>query len=78
MDEIEIFVNRLKKIGIEVRLVGNVPWVYLHKVNGNTVTEKLNANHGFTVAWYPVRMGSEPRLNWEYMDEIFDVIRKYR
>jgi hypothetical protein len=78
MDEIEIFVNRLKKIGIEVILVGNIPWVYLHKVNGNTVTEKLNANHGFTVAWYPVRMGSEPRLNWEYMDEIFDVIRKYR
>ena len=51
MNEIEIFVDRLKKIGIEVELVGNFPWIYLDKVNGKTVTEKLNANHGVTIGW---------------------------
>ena len=78
MDEIEVFVNRLKKIGIEVELVGNFPWIYLDKVNGKTVTEKLNANHGFTIGWYPARSNSEPKFNWLYIIFIFDVIRKYR
>ena len=34
MNEINIFVERLKKIGIQIELVGNVPWIYLNKVNG--------------------------------------------
>ena len=47
MNEIEIFINRLKKIGIELELVGNIPWIYLNKVNGNKIQpEDYNANHG--------------------------------
>lgn len=74
MNEIGIFVSRLKKIGIDVELSANVPWIYLTKVNGNTVTEKLDANHGFTIAWW----NKEPKLNLDRMQEIFEVIRKYR
>lgn len=78
MNEIDIFVNRLKKIGIEIELVGNIPWIYLNKVNGNRVKpEDYNANHGYTVAWYPVRMGSEPHLDYDFK-RTFQVIRKYR
>ena len=29
-DKIKVFVERLKKIGIEVKLQGNFPWVYLN------------------------------------------------
>ena len=42
------FVQRLKRIGVDVELVLNYPWVYMTKVNGVTVTESFMANHGFT------------------------------
>ena len=78
MNEIEIFVDRLKKIGIEIELVGNIPWIYLNKVNGNRVKpEDYNANHGYTVAWYPVRLGDIPHLD-DDLKRTFEVIRKYR
>ena len=78
MNEIEIFINRLKKIGIELELVGNVPWIYLDKVNGNKIQpEDYNANHGYTVAWYPVRLGKEPHLDRD-LKRTFEIIRKYK
>lgn len=45
---IEKFVRRLNKIGVQVELVANYPWVYLTKVNGKPVIENYAANHGFT------------------------------
>jgi len=45
-------VPRLRKIGIDVELIGNIPWIYLRKVNGNTVKERFEGNHGFTIAFY--------------------------
>ena len=78
MNEIEVFINRMRKIGIELELDGNVPWIYLKSVNGNRVREiDYNANHGYTIAWYPVRMGVEPRLDSD-LNRTFDIIRKYR
>ena len=78
MNEIDIFVERLKKIGIELELVGNIPWIYLNKVNGNKVkSEDYNANHGYTFAWYPVRLGNEPHLDKD-IKRTFEIIRKYR
>ena len=32
-NEITVFVERLKKIGITIELAGNIPWIYLDKVN---------------------------------------------
>ena len=75
MDKIKVFVERLKKIGIEVELVGNVPWIYLTKINGKLVKEKFQANHGFTVAFYPIRKDQE--LDFTDIKEIFKLIRKY-
>lgn len=78
MNEINIFVERLKKIGIEVELIGNVPWIYLHKVNGNVVKEEdWTANYGYTVAWTGVRYGDEPHLDKD-LKRTFEIIRKYR
>jgi hypothetical protein len=79
-NEIDIFVERLKKIGITIELAGNIPWIYLNKVNGNKIQREdfINANHGYTVAWYGVRYDSKPHLNWDDMKTTFKLIRKYK
>ena len=62
MTTIDSFVNRLKKIGIEVELIGNYPWVYLDKVNGMCVFGKLHSEHRFTVFFRATRMGEVDRI----------------
>ena len=41
MDKVSIFVERLKKININIILHGNYPWIYLDSVNGNKIKEYL-------------------------------------
>ena len=75
-DKIKVFVDRLKKIGIDVKLSGNFPWVYIDEICGKRVTEKFEANHGFTLIFLPGRNDSPPS---EFTDikEIFKLLRKY-
>jgi hypothetical protein len=75
-DKITRFVERLKKIAIEVKLVGNFPWVYIDEICGKKVTETFEGNHGFTLIFLPGRLDSPPS---EFTDikEIFKLIRKY-
>lgn len=47
--KVKSFVEKLAKIGINVTLQGNIPWVYLATVNGKQVTERFGGFHGFTV-----------------------------
>lgn len=78
-NEISIFVKRMKRIGIELQLVGNYPWIYLDSVNGNRIKEEdyYYANHGFTIGWSGIKLGSVPHLIEEW-DMIFKIIRKYK
>lgn len=55
MTTIKSFVERLKKIGINVELIGNYPWIYLDKVNGVKVFERYQGNHGFTVFYSAIK-----------------------
>jgi hypothetical protein len=75
-DKITRFVERLKKIGIDVKLSGNFPWVYIDEICGKRVTEKFEGNWGFTLIFLPGRNDSPPS---EFTDitEIFKLIRKY-
>ena len=75
-DKITRFVERLKKIGIEVKLSGNYPWVYIDEICGIRVKERFLGNHGFTLIFLPGRLDSPPS---EFTDitEIFKLIRKY-
>ena len=75
-DKITVFVERLKKIGIDVKLSGNFPWIYLDEINGVRVTERFEANHGFTVMFLPGRNDS-PVSEFTDITEIFKLIRKY-
>jgi hypothetical protein len=53
-------------------------WIYLYKVNGNRVQpEDYNANHGYTIAWYPVKVGEKVHLDSD-LTRTFKIIRKYR
>ena len=69
-------VPRLRKIGIDVELFGNYPWIYLDKVNGNKVKEKFEANHGFTIAFLPIR--NDQKMELTNIGEVFKIIRKYK
>lgn len=75
-DKITVFVERLKKIGIDVKLSGNFPWVYIDEICGIKVKEKFAGNYGFTLIFLPVRNDSPPS---EFTDitETFKLIRKY-
>ena len=74
-DKITVFIGRLDKIGIEVKLSGNYPWIYIERINGKSVTETFQANHGFTVAFTPIKKGQE--IQFTDITEIFKLIRKY-
>lgn len=43
--------NRLSKIGIQIEIGCNLPWIYLEKVNGVKIMEKKNARHGFCIGY---------------------------
>ena len=74
-DKLSFFINRMKSLGIDIKLVGNYPWIYIHEINGKRVTEKFEADHGFTIAFLPVRTDQE--LGFTDITEIFKLIRKY-
>jgi uncharacterized protein YkuJ len=73
MDELNRFVNRLNKIGVELTLVGNYPWIYLSEVNGKTVTEVYKSERNFTIGFYPI--GDSFRFT--NLPKVFTIIRKY-
>ena len=73
MNRLGTFLDRLDRIGIKVDIWGNYPWIYLDKVDGVRVAEKLQSEHGFTVAFYKGSNSNE----LTDIKEIFKVIRKY-
>lgn len=74
MNKIELFVSRLKKIKIDIELVGNFPWIYIDKINCKKITEKFKGNHGFTIAFFPIKEDQE--IEFTDINEIFKLIRK--
>jgi hypothetical protein len=75
MNDLGVLIKRLKKIGINIEIVTNYPWIYIEKINGKIVKEKFMANHGFTVAFMPIH--KEQKLKLTDSKEIFKLIRKY-
>jgi hypothetical protein len=77
LKKLDIFVERMDKLGIKLELSGNIPWIYINKINGVRVKSEdyFCGNHGFTVAFYPVRNDKE--LEFTDIGEIFKLIRKY-
>lgn len=72
MEKVKIFIDRLAKIGIEIKLGSNIPYVYLDYVNGNRVKDRHYASHGWCIGFYSD--------NFEFLNiaDLFKIIRKYR
>lgn len=70
ISELIVFLRRMKRLNIDIELVGNYPWIYIDTINGKRVIEKFYGEHGFTIAFYP---------NYKITDitEIFKLLRKY-
>lgn len=71
VSKLAVFLGRMYKIGINIELMGNYPWIYIYSINGNRVKDKFLAEHGFTIMFQNTR---------EFTDigEIFKLIRKYK
>ena len=80
MDILKTLVLRLKKIGIDIELEGNYPWIYLSKVNNNTILEEdyFMGNHGFTIAFYPMNRPVNRPMKFTDIKKLFKIIRKYK
>jgi hypothetical protein len=74
-DKLTVFINRMCKLGIDIKLALNAPWIYIDYINGKRVTELFCGNHGFTIAFLPVRNDKE--LHFTDIREIFKLIRMY-
>ena len=77
MNKLNILLERLKKIGINVTVFSNYPWIYIDRINGKRVLEKFRSEHAFTIGYHPIRVGDEVKLVNE-TEKIFEIIRKYR
>lgn len=73
-NKLDIFIKRLQKIGIQLELIGNFPWVYLDKVNGVKITKRYYSKYGYTIMFVPIKLGQEHK----FLDgkDMFDVIRQ--
>lgn len=76
MKKIDVFVKRLKQIKIEVKLTANYPWIYIDEIQGKKVTETFQGEHGFTIAFMPIK--AHQSLEFTDIKEIFQLIRKYK
>ena len=69
--DLNVFVARMKKLGITMKFAMNSPWVYISEVNGRKVTEKHASEHGFVIGY------RNNYFKFEYEKEMFNLIRKY-
>jgi len=75
MNVVERFIKRTSKLGIEIKLSANLPWIYIHSINGKRVTERFHAEHGFTAFWYPVKLDQD--YAFSNRREVFKLVRTY-
>ena len=72
------FVERMKLLGIEVKLAGNYPWIYLDEINGKRVNKEdyYLGNHGFTIAFTPIKKDKQMEIT--DIGKVIKLVRKYR
>jgi len=68
------FKRRMKRIGIKIEYAANMPWIYITKINGKTVTDKYYSEHYFTIGLVDKYGG----FSFTKLPGIFKIIRKYK
>jgi hypothetical protein len=72
VSKLGVFLERMQKIGINIQLMGNYPWIYIYMINGKRVKEQFLAEHGFTI------MFQDGKYQFTDIKEIFKLIKKYK
>ena len=67
------FKERLANLGVKIELESNVPWIYLHSVNGNRIKKRYGAEHGYCVGLTGVRKDSKGSF-WD-LKHLFKTVR---
>lgn len=75
MNELNVFIDRMNRIGIQVELGANYPWIYLEKINGKRVIEKQHSEHGWTIALLSIK--KEDRIKFVNLKETLKLIKNY-
>ncbi len=73
----DVFINRLKKINIDVGLISNYPYIYLDIINTKRVNEKSYDSHGFILGYYYYGT-KDKNIIFNNIKQIFKIIRKYK
>ena len=76
MEQLEIFIARLKKININLDLVANYPWIYIDKINGKKVKETHQSEHGFVIGYHPIK--PDQHFQFSTIEEIFWLLKHYK
>jgi hypothetical protein len=63
--------RRLSKIGVDVKLVANFPWIYLDTVNGVKVSGTKNSEHGWCITYHNTDL-----RNLTFRRDLFSKIRE--
>jgi len=71
MNKIDKFVVRLKRIGINIQLSANYPWIYLDSVNNKEIWDTFRADHGFTAFFFV-----KDDITWSNRRAVFKKIRE--
>jgi len=70
--DLNVFVGRLKKLGVTIKVSGNFPWCYLSEINGKKVKEKKDSEWGWVIGY----RNKYFKLT-DDTKELFKLIRKY-
>ena len=76
IEQLDVFHNRMKNVGVDLMLAANYPYIYIDTINGKKVTEKFYGNCGFVLALTPIKPTGD--LNFVGIVETFKLIRKYK
>ncbi len=72
MNNLGLFMKRMKSINIKLECSINYPWVYIDKINGKRVKEKYFSEHKYTIA-----LETSDKFFKDHLGETFSLIRKY-
>lgn len=75
MKNLKNFIERLKKININITLISNYPWIYLDTINGVPVKEKQYSKYKYTLGFMSMR--EKDVFKFENIQHTFKLIRKY-
>lgn len=69
--DLNVFVRRLEKLGIRIRVAGNFPWCYLTHIGEKKVKELKDSEHGWVIGY------RNKYFKFADTKELFKLIRKY-